>query len=134
MKKKFIVAAIAALGMISATASFADALNGAAGKKMAAAVEQKAQSKMRMVDVLVLNRSDNTIIVENPPYIRQVIGSGEVFRLPADNYGRVRVQIINTYTNSYSFSQDVCNRAIVTVRGRFNSLINYLDETDCFKK
>lgn len=134
MKKTFVVAAIAALGMISATVSFADALNGAAGKKLAAAVENKEKAKMHVVDVVVINHSDNNILVQNPPYLNHFVESGAVDRLPSDNYGNVRVQIVNTYNNSIVFNQEVCNRAIVTARGRYNSMSIYLDNSDCFKK
>ncbi len=131
--KKSLVAAIAALGMISATVSFADALNGAAGKKLAAAAEQKEKMKLYPVDVLVLNRSENMIQVRNGNVI-YTLGSGEVLRLPSNNYGSVPLFVTSMYDGKVLVNQEVCNRAIVITRGNYSYTRGYLDNADCYKK
>jgi hypothetical protein len=132
--KKFFVAAIATLGMMSATVSFADALNGAAGKKLSVMSTRLNQDQMKMhnVDVTVLNRSDNNILVQNPPYVNDFVESGASDRLYSDGSGAVQVQLVNTYNNTIFFNQYVCNRAVVTVKGRYSSLIVYLDNSQCY--
>lgn len=131
--KKGLVAAIAAIGMISATVSFADALNGAAGKKLAAATERKEQAKLYLVDVLVLNRSDNMIRVRNGNTLYD-LGSGDVLRLPSNSYGSVPLLVTSLYDGSVLLNGSVCHRAIFIARGRYSNMAGYLDNADCYKK
>lgn len=130
--KKSLVVAMAALGMVSATVSFADALNGAAGKKQAAAVEHKEQAKLYPVDVMVLNRTDNVIRVQNVNTL-YTLGSGDALRLPSNVNGSVPLYITNGYDGRVLVNANVCNRAIITVKGAYSSVVAYLDNSQCYK-
>lgn len=127
--KKMLIAAIAALGIISTTVSFADQLNGAAGKKLMASKE----AKMYPVDVMVLNRSENYIQVQNGNSAYN-LASGESRRFPSNNLGRLPLVIINLYDGSYLLNGDVCNRAVVIVKGVYNTLSATVDGSQCSVK
>jgi hypothetical protein len=127
--KKMLIAAIAALGIISTTVFAADALNGAAGKKLMASKE----ARMFPTDVVVVNRSDNMIQIQNSGYAYNV-ASGDFKRFTSNNVGRVPLVIFNLYDNGTLMNGNVCNRAIVIVKGSYSYLKADIDGSQCVVK
>lgn len=126
--KKMLVAAIAALGIISATVSFADALNGAAGKKFSvmSTTTEREQTKAYLNEVFVLNASGNQIRVQSASGIDLSATPNAFVNLFSN--GCIPVAIFNSYNGTLLMNQTVCGRNLVVVRGSYNGV--YIDEFD----
>lgn len=132
--KKVLLTALATLGMISTTISFAADMQNGAGKAIVVKSTHLTprQMKMHVVDVTVNNRSDSNIWVQNAPYVNNLVESGGSTRLYSDAYGQVQVAIVNGYNNAVVFNEYVCNRAVIRVLGGYNNLYVQLDNSQCF--
>jgi len=127
--KKVFVAAVAALGFMSASIALA------ADKPVSAkaTLSDRTSMKMHIVDITINNRSDNFITYSNPPNMPTALESGASGRLYADSYGNVHVQIVNNYNGAIVLNQLVCNRAVITVKGSMNNLyVPPIDGSQCF--
>lgn len=127
--KKMLIAAVAALGMMSVTASFAtDALNGTAGKNVSvmSTLANQARTKAHINDVFVLNASSNQIYVQSLPYVNDLLGLNAFDNLFSN--GCIPVTIINSYNNEVLMNRTLCSRSLIVVRGAYNGV--YIDEFD----
>lgn len=133
--KKIFFAVIAALGMVSATASFAaDMLNGAAGNKsvVMSSIVSRDQSKVHANDMFVLNASSNQIYVQSLPYVNDLVSSNAFDNLYTSG-ACIPLTIINAYNNAVILNQTFCSRSFVVVRGSYSNV--YVDEiVNVFKK